>query len=140
MDDLSERKKEFKERFTQDALDTPGVTDIKFFGSFEEPRWKRGKSDIDIYVGGDVSKEDRRALTEDVIKLSDLYDLDLENACYEHPTPVFDKYPYSQAFKKVAYGEPIDGQSINMLGNVYRKTAKEICVPHKLIWKIQGLI
>ena len=140
MSSLQERKQEFQERFTEDALDTPGVTDVKFFGSFEEPRFKPGRSDIDIWIGGHVSKDNQRKLTEDVIKLNDLLDLGLETACYEHPTPVFEGKVYSESFRKVAYDEELDSKTLSQLGNIYRKAAKKVCIPHELIWKIQGLI
>ena len=136
--DIEEKQKAFKDRFTHTALTTPGVESVKFFGSFDTPRWRIGKSDIDIFVGGKVSSEDKKMLRKEVIHLNDVYQLDLEDSCYLHPTPVFeDDKVTGKEFKALSEGQPLPhGKIFTELGGYYRPIMKKLCIPHKTVWKL----
>jgi len=122
----------FKEEFTKIALNTKGVKEVIFFGSFATPKWTPGKSDIDIYIRGDVSPEDKKRLRQEVIRLNAKYRLQLETACFLHHTPIFsdDKVigPAVEAYLR--------GETVDKLFRLYRRSMKRICIPHKVAWKL----
>jgi predicted nucleotidyltransferase len=134
---LQERKRAFQQEFTTVALHTPGVSSVKFFGSFPTDRWIEGKSDIDIYVAGHVTHQNKKILREKIIDLNKKYNLELEKSCYLHPTPVFEDDKISgAAFKRLSEGKEFISHGVMEMGAPYSKILKKLCIPHELIWKI----
>ena len=129
---LEATKQEFMKSFTELAMRVKDVKSVQFFGSFLEDRWIAGKSDIDIFIEGNVHPDDKKALRKEVQRLNAVFNLGLETACYLHPTPVFeDDKVIGAAFRALARGEKKDG-----LYGIYQKSMKKLCIPHKLAWKV----
>ena len=129
---LQTHKQDFKQQFIDLALKVKGVKSVKFLGSFNEDRWQQGKSDIDIFVEGTVSSEDKKRLRKEIIRLNEIHKLHLGSACYLHPTPVFeDDKVIGAAFKALARGEKKDG-----LYGIYQRSMKKLCIPHSIAWNV----
>lgn len=129
---LQEQKLGFVKDFRAIALNTAGVKDVKFFGSFLDDEWEPGKSDIDVFVEGKVSSEDKKRLRKEIIRLNNIYRLQLEAACYLHHTPIFeDDRVMGPAIKALLRGERKDA-----VAKLYQKSLKKLCIPHRVAWKM----
>jgi len=80
----------FKREFRQRVEALPGVTQVEFIGSIAKDNFVPGKSDLDVFVHGHKiprqAKKQARAL---VREFSEKYELGLDKAPGQHPTPFF---------------------------------------------------
>jgi len=68
----------------------PGVRQVEFIGSIARGDFVAGKSDLDVFVHGyKIPRQTKGEIIALVRELNDKYELRLERAPCQHPTPFF---------------------------------------------------
>ncbi len=67
----------------------PGVKRVEFFGSVVTPRFRPGKSDLDMVVEGAISPQTKRRVVALIQDANQRHGLRLEESPYLHPVPFF---------------------------------------------------
>ena len=81
----------FKDKYMKIMAEKRGVNRVEYFGSTQESqRWKKGESDLDIYILGDNISVDVKV--QGVLLIRNLnyeLSLDLDNVPFQHWTPIY---------------------------------------------------
>ena len=129
---MSENIQKFCNAYRQAAERLTGVHKVEFIGSAASCKFVPGKSDIDVFVHGHrVPRESRRRAIALVRELNAKYQLGLERAPCQHPTPFF----IDGHIKRILY---------RLLKGRYqfvwlRRIVKRIAPSYDLVWKLKRI-
>ena len=120
----------FKREFCERVEALPGVSRVEFIGSIATGYYIPGSSDLDVFVHGrkipTLSKKRAVALVKELNKK---YELGLERAPCQHPTPFFIDSPFREKVYRLLKGR--------MELRLLRATIKRIAPSYGLVWRIQ---
>ncbi len=111
----------FKEEYTR-AMQKKGLR-VEYFGSTKDSkRWRKGESDLDIFVYGDNIPSNVKV--EEVLLIKNLnyqFDLGLENVPFQHWTPIYIDSPGRRTLKALSEEGIIEDFTKNL-----RKVVKDM--------------
>lgn len=120
----------FKQEFRQIIEALPGVSRVEFIGSIARGDYTPGSSDLDVFVHGDrIPTQSKKQAIALVRELNMKYDLGLERAPCQHPTPFFIDTRFRRALYRLFKGR--------MELSCLRATVKRIAPSYGFIWRLQ---
>lgn len=89
--------KEFEDRLRS----IKGFRRVSYFGSITSPdKFCAGRSDLDVIIFGDLTKESRNEARNILYELNEKYRIKAEKAVYLHPVPFFMKKDIEETLMK----------------------------------------
>ncbi|GEM_PF-4923068 len=136
------RIKMFVEEFEEEVEGLPKVKEVEFLGSITRGAFDSGKnlegyrfgeSDIDVVIHGDnISSEVKRKIGDTFKNLVRKYNLGVEKAPFQHPSPIF----IDSLLRRILYNVFKSGY-INVEG--LRQWLKHTAPPHEIVWEIEKI-
>lgn len=119
-----------KQEFRHSVEALPGVSRVKFIGSMARSDYTPGSSDLDMFVHGqNIPRQSKKQAIALVRQLNTKYDLGLERAPCQHPTPFFIDTRFRRALYRLFKGR----MELRWL----RAAVKRIAPSHSFIWRLQ---
>lgn len=119
----------FTWEFSQRVEALPGVSRVEFIGSVANGSFVPGNSDLDVFVHGHkVPRQSKKQIIGLVKEFNTKYDLGLERAACQHPTPIYVDGP----LQRLLYRLLKDRVQARLL----RATVKRIAPSYGSIWRL----
>lgn len=120
----------FAWEFRQRVEALPGVSQVEFIGSIVTGNFVPGKSDLDVFVHGyKIPRQSKKQAIVLVRELSKKYELGLERAPCQHPTPFF----IDSRLRKALYSLLKDRMELRWL----RALNKKVAPSYGFVWRLQ---
>ncbi|GAI37785.1 unnamed protein product, partial [marine sediment metagenome] len=95
----------FRHEFYQRVEELPGVNRVEFIGSVANGNYVPGSSDLDVFVHGHkIPRQSKKQIIALLKELNTKYELGLEQAPCQHPTPFFIDSRLSKALYRLLKG------------------------------------
>jgi len=119
----------FKQELHHRVEKLPGVNQVEFIGSVANGNYVPGSSDLDVFVHGHkIPKQSKKQIIALLKELNAKYELGLEKAPCQHPTPFFIDSPLSKALYRLLKGR--------MEARLLRATVKKVAPSYGFVWRL----
>lgn len=119
----------FKLEFCQRVEELPRVSRVEFIGSVANGNYVPGNSDLDVFVHGHkIPKQSKKQIIALLKELNTKYELGLEQAPCQHPTPFFIDSRLSKALYRLLKG--------HMEARLLRATVKRVAPSYGFVWRL----
>lgn len=120
----------FKQEFRQIVEALPGVSRVEFTGSIATSNYIPGSSDLDVFVHGHkIPTQSKKQAIDFVRELNTKYELGLEGAPCQHPTPFF----IDTRLRKELYRSFKGRMELHWL----RAVVKKVATSYGFMWRLQ---
>ena len=126
MSDTNGFIREFRERVEE----LPSVRQVEFIGSIATGNFVAGSSDLDVFVHGNrIPRQTKKQIRALVRELNDKYEMGLERAPCQHPTPFFIDTRITRALYRLLK----DRMELRW----FRSMNKKIAPSYGFVWRLQ---
>lgn len=120
----------FKEEFCQRVEELPEVNRVEFIGSVAGNNYVPGSSDIDVFVHGHkIPRQSKKQIIALVWELNTKYELGLEQAPCQHPTPFFIDGGLARLLYRLLKGR--------MEARLLRAMVKKVAPSYGFVWRLR---
>jgi len=119
----------FRQEFCHRIEGLPGVSRVEFIGSAANGNYVPGSSDLDIFVHGHkIPRQSKKQIIALLKELNTKYELGLERAPCQHPTPFFIDVGLARLLYRLL--------KRRMEARLLRATVKRVAPSYGLVWRL----